>query len=152
MHTKNSSTKITNAPAGNPHPIRHSEVVLDHSSRLSCILGYSYIFPFTCFLCPFISLTIPLPNSELQLEVLPMSEDLKIQLMYLDSKDWARILVDFPFYKYFRIFYKVLFKIQDLDIFPLPWLVNIRVHGLIVQIGRVEDSLSSMLHACWGSE
>ena len=63
---------------------------------------------------------------------------------------WFRFYL--PFFEYFCLFYMLLFKIQDSGSFHSPWLVNIQVDGLIVQMSRVEGSLSGTLRACWGSE
>ena len=58
----------------------------------------------------------------------------------------------FTFFEYFCLFYILLFKIQDSGSFHSPWLVNIQVNRLIVQMSRVEDSLLGTLCTCWGSK
>jgi hypothetical protein len=169
---------------GRPHPIRcgresrlarrlsHSEVVLNHPSRLLCISGYSYTLPVTNFLHLFKLLTICFFNSELQVDVYNMSKDPQLHSMHstckfitchLPSRFSSNILhlprgiglwfrFYFPSFKCFCLFFKLSCKIQDFDTFSLPWLVNIQVNRLIVQMSRVEDSSLGMLRACRGSE
>jgi hypothetical protein len=150
----------------------HSEAFPNRSSMWSRIPGYWCTFPFLCFLCLFISLTILLSNSEPQIEDCKKSEDLQIyttcpshklvthhassrflsNILFSTRRTGFWFLFYFPFYGYHFLLNMVSIKNQDLNMFPLSRLVSIRLNGLIVQMSRVEGHLLVVLRACLGSK
>ena len=158
--------------SGHTCVLSRSEVFLGQFPRWSCILRLTYTFLFLYFSQIIKVLTIFSHNFELQVEGFNIPENPQIHstlrspkfsMHHMPSRISSKISLSsrriglwfcfyFPFFEYFCLFYILLFKIQDSGSFHSPWLVNIRVDRLIVQMSRVEASLSGTLRACWGSE
>jgi len=134
--------------SGHTRALSCSEVFLSQSPRWRCNPRLSYTFSLLYFPHIVQLLTVSLFNFELQVETINMSEDPQNQPMHWPCKFsmhhtlsrfshssrrvglWFHFY--FPFFEYFCLFYMLLLKIQLLDTFPFPRLVDIQLNRLIM--------------------
>ena len=125
--------------------LSHSEVVLDHSSRLLRMSGYSYTFPFRNFLHLFKLLTICFFNSVLQIndnnipeypQIHSARQSHKFVTHHKTSRFSSRFSLSsrragfwfrfyFPFFECFCLLFVLSFKIHYFDTFPFSRLADI---------------------------
>ena len=138
--------------SGHTCALSHSEVFLGQSPRWTCNPRLLYTFSLLYFPHIVQLLTISLFNFELQLETINMSEDPQNQpthqpcefsmhhtpsrflsrFSYLSRRVGLWFYFYFPFFEYFCLFYMLLLKIQLLNTFPFPQLVDIQLNRLIM--------------------
>ena len=134
------------------HQLSHSGSFLMGFPTWAQIPKLLYTFSFFYFSCIIKLLIMLFFNSKLQVEDCNVTEDLQIQPMHWSHKFityhtplrflsnilllsrragfWFQFY--FPFFEYFCLFYMLLLKIQLLDTFPFPQLVDIQLNGLIM--------------------